>query len=118
MDNPDHSFRHYNVYLLPTNADGGFPDPHYEYFDTSIPVQALPKRIRRLTPYWMYRERDETFVPINRDQSCLSRLAGEVVVCVGKVVDWVLMEYEKWRAERRMRVYEKWMRERERTCRL
>lgn len=115
MDNPDHSF---NVYLLPTNADGGFPDPHYEYFDTSIPVQALPKRIRRLTPYWMYRERDETFVPINRDQSCLSRLAGEVVVCVGKVVDWVLMEYEKWRAERRMRVYEKWMRERERTCRL
>lgn len=114
MDNLDHSLRHFNIYLLPANADGGFPDPYYEYFDTSIPVQALPKHIRRLTPYWMYREWDETFIPINRDQSCLRRLAGEVMTCVEKVVDWVLMEYERWRAEGRVRAYEKLIRERER----
>lgn len=112
MENLDRSPRSYNVYFLPANADGGFPDPHYEYFDTSIPVQALPQNIRRLTPYWMYREWDETFVPINRDQLCLRILVGKVMVCVEKVVDWVLMEYERWKAERRMRLYEKWIRER------
>lgn len=57
----------------------------------------------------MYSEWEETFVPINRDKSCMGRLAGEVAVFVEKFVNRMWTKYGE---EKRRREYWKWKEER------
>lgn len=110
---PTHNIKHYYVYLLPANANPSFPGPHYEYHAMHL---ELPKHVRRLTPYWVYSEWEEAFVPINRDGAGAGAGAGLVDragACVVAVGDAVRTACGEWKQRRRRREFEKWKKRRE-----
>lgn len=99
---PTSNIKHYYVYLVPANANPTFLNPHYEYHGTTLPQ---PKHVRGITPYWIYSEWEEAFLPINRHESCVRRLPRK---CIRAVDGAVRARIEEWRQSRRRRAFEKW----------